>query len=110
MQSSGRTVRECKCTWKWLRLQACLQEPVNQTLKQVHIAFDTLLDILSIQDEKAAALRLPSEQGADFNVLLERTAADLAAMSAHLFSCKRTAAHLSRQHMQQCQEHSQHGT
>ena len=61
-----------------------MQEPVNQTLKQVHIAFDTLLDILSIQDERSAALRLSPEQDADFSALLERTAADLAAMSAHL--------------------------
>ena len=67
-----------------MRCQGCLQEPVNQTLKQVHIAFDTLLDILSIQEENSAALRLSSVPGADFSALLERTAADLAAMSAHL--------------------------
>lgn len=58
-----------------------MQEPVNQTVKQIHIAFDAVLDILSLQSERAASLGLPAQDAGDFEDFLERTAIDLMALS-----------------------------
>ena len=58
-----------------------MQEPVNQTVKQIHIAFDAVLDILSLQSERAASLGLPAQDVEDFEEFLERTAIDLMALS-----------------------------
>lgn len=55
---------------------------MNQTVKQIHTAFDAVLDILSLQEERAASLGLRS-QGIDrFKAFLERTAIDLMSLSA----------------------------
>lgn len=61
---------------------------MNHTVKQIHIAFDAVLDILSLQDERAACLGLPPQEAEDFKALLESTAIDLMSlsMSSYLFS------------------------
>jgi hypothetical protein len=61
----------------------CMQEPVNQTVKQVHIAFDAVLDILSLQEERAASLGLPPEHAGSFEAFLGSTAMDLMSLSEH---------------------------
>ena len=60
-----------------------MQEPVNQTVKQIHIAFDAVLDILSLQEERAASLGLPPEHAGSFHAFLGSTAVDLMSLSEH---------------------------
>ena len=61
---------------------------MNQTVKQIHTAFDAVLDILSLQEERAASLGLPPQDAADFKAFLERTAIDLMSLSAFLCATK----------------------
>ena len=55
---------------------------MNQTVKQIHTAFDAVLDILSLQEERAASLGLPAQDADNFKTFLERTAVDLMSLSA----------------------------
>ncbi len=61
----------------------CMQEPVNQTVKQVHIAFDAVLDILSLQEERATSRGLLPELAGIFEAFLSSTAMELMSLSKH---------------------------
>ena len=81
-----------------------LQEPVNQTVKQIHTAFDAVLDILSLQEERAASLGLPPQDAADFKAFLERTAIDLMSLSASLYVTSKLSPFL-RASLLSCRAH-----
>ena len=51
-------------------------------MKQIHTAFDAVLDILSLQEERAASLGLPPQDADSFKAFLERAALDLMSLSA----------------------------
>jgi hypothetical protein len=61
------------------------QEPLQQTAKQIHVAFDALLDIEESQQHHAAALGLPADAAARTESFLEGTAREI--MSAGSFFC-----------------------
>lgn len=54
-----------------------LQEPLQQTVKQVHCAFEALLDILEAQRDHATLLGLPEQEAAAISAFLEATAQDI---------------------------------
>jgi hypothetical protein len=58
-------------------MQICLQEPLQQTVKQIHASFDALLDIEEVQQEQAAALGLSAQAGAATQAFLEDTAREI---------------------------------
>ena len=66
---------------------------MNQTVKQIHTAFDAVLDILSLQEERAASLGLPPQDANNFKAFLERTAIDLMSLSALRLSLRAQIKH-----------------
>lgn len=54
-----------------------LQEPLQQTVKQIHVAFDALLDILEVQQDEAAALGLSAQAVIATQIFLEETAREI---------------------------------
>ena len=67
-------------------MQICLQEPLQQTVKQIHASFDALLDIEEVQQEQAAALGLSAQAGAATQAFLEDTAREI--MNAGGYFCQ----------------------
>ena len=55
----------------------CLQEPLQQTVRQIHSAFDALLDIEEVQQEQAATLGLSAQAVAATQAFLEDTAREI---------------------------------
>ena len=53
------------------------QEPLQQTVRQVHCAFEALLDILEAQRDHAAVLGLPQAEAAAISAYLEAAALDI---------------------------------
>ena len=66
---------------------------MGQTVKQIHTAFDAVLDILSLQEERAASLGLPPQDAGSFKAYLERAAIDLMSLSASLLATKQKGTH-----------------
>lgn len=60
-----------------MELRCCWQEPLQQTVKHIHAAFDALLDILEVQQEQAAALGLSAQAGVATQAFLEETACEI---------------------------------
>jgi hypothetical protein len=54
-----------------------VQEPLQQTVRQVHCAFEALLDILEAQRDHAAVLGLPQAEAAAICAYLEAAALDI---------------------------------
>ena len=63
-------------------MSRCLQEPLQQTVRQVHCAFEALLDILEAQRDHAALLGLPAADAAATSAFLEATARDIVSIGA----------------------------
>ena len=61
----------------WMEMRCCWQEPLQQTVKHIHAAFDALLDILEVQQEESAALGLSAQAGAATQAFLEETACEI---------------------------------
>ena len=57
-----------------------LQEPLQQTVKQIHVAFDALLDIQEVQLDHAAALGLSTHDLGSTQAFMEETALEIMAM------------------------------
>ena len=54
-----------------------LQEPLQQTVRLVHVAFEALLDVLEMQRDHAGVLGVLPEEAADVARFLEDTARDI---------------------------------
>ncbi|BDA45482.1 probable thyroid adenoma-associated protein homolog [Coccomyxa sp. Obi] len=64
-------------------LWANWEEPLQQTVKHIHAAFDALLDIQEVQQEEAAALGLSVQAGAATQAFLEETACEIMNAGGH---------------------------
>ena len=64
-----------------------VQEPLQQTAKQIHVAFDALLDIEEVQQYHAAALGLPPEAAVATQEFLEDTARDIMGAGLTIYCC-----------------------